>query len=459
MTERPPIDSPRALAGRRVVVMGLGLHGGGLGVAQFLRRHGASLVVTDLRDASQLAPSLEQLGTEGVRYVLGRHDLQDFRDAEIVVRNPAVPLDAPALAVARAVGARIEMELTMFLRWCPAPQVVAVTGTRGKTTTAAALHAMVRAGGRPTRLAGNMGVSALTQLDEIQADEVVVLEMSSWQTEGLAGAGVRASGAIVTNLLPDHLNRYDSMEAYASAKAELLRAQQPGDWAVLPAGPGWGDWFADRARGRAVRAPAEAEPPGWSDAALRGAHNRSNLAAAALASRELGVPEAAVRRAVAGFTGVAHRQDFLGTIGSVRVYNDTTATIPDATLAALDTIPGPWVLIAGGSDKRLDFSALARRLESDAGVRGVVLLPGAGTDRLTSRLGSLAPVAVHDMDAAVAAALDMAETGDALLLSPACASFGLFAHEFDRGAQFIAAVEGRGLTPAARGDLEESAEQ
>ena len=139
-------------------------------------------------------------------------------------------------------------------------------------------------------------------------------------------------------------------------------------------------------------------------------------------------------------------------IGSVRVYNDTTATIPDATLAAIDTIPGPWVLIAGGSDKRLDFSALARRLESDAGLRGVVLLPGAGTDRLMPQLGSLAPVAVDDMDAAVAAALDMAEPGDALLLSPACASFGLFAHEFDRGAQFIAAVEARGLTPPARSE-------
>ena len=454
MTDRPippTIDSPRALAGRRVVVMGLGLHGGGLGVAQFLRRHGASLVVTDLREESQLAPSLERLGTHGVRYVLGRHDLQDFRDAEIVVRNPAVPLDAPALTVAREAGARIEMELTMFLRWCAATRIVGVTGTRGKTTTAAALHAMVRAGGHPTRLAGNMGVSALTQLDEIQPDEVVVLEMSSWQTEGLAGTGVRTSGAIVTNLLPDHLNRYDSMEAYADAKAELLRAQQAGDWAVLPAGPGWGDWFASRARGRVVRVPADARPPGWSDAVLRGAHNRSNLAAAALAAQQLGVSEAAVRQAVASFAGVAQRQEFLGTIDDVRVFNDTTATIPDATLAALDTIPGPWVLIAGGSDKRLDFSALARRLASDAAVRGLVLLPGAGTDRLSAQLGSLAPVAVDSMEAAVAAALDMAQPGDALLLSPACASFGLFAHEFDRGAQFIAAAEARGLVPPTRG--------
>ena len=452
MTRRPTdqaIDSPRALAGRRVVVMGLGLHGGGLGVAQFLRRHGASLVVTDLREASELAPSLERLGTQGVRYVLGRHDLQDFREAEIVVRNPAVPLDAPALAVAREAGARIEMELTMFLRWCAASQVVAVTGTRGKSTTATALHAMLRAGGQPTRLAGNMGVSALAQLDQIQPDEVVVLEMSSWQTEGLAGTGVRASGAIITNLLPDHLNRYASMEAYAAAKAELLRAQRPGDWTVLPAGPGWGDWFAARARGRVVRVPEGEAPPGWRDAVLRGAHNRANLAAAGLAARELDVPTAAVRRAVASFAGVAQRQEFLGTIGSVRVFNDTTATIPDATLAALDTIPGPWVLIAGGSDKRLDFGRLAERLERDRRVRGVVLLPGAGTDRLRPQLPAQAPPLVADMPAAVAAALKMAEPGDALLLSPACASFGLFAHEFDRGAQFLAAVEAHGLAPPA----------
>ena len=158
-----------------------------------------------------------------------------------------------------------------------------------------------------------------------------------------------------------------------------------------------------------------------------------------------------MRRAVASFAGVAQRQEFLGTIGDVRVFNDTTATIPDATVAALDTIPGPWVLIAGGSDKRLDFSALAQRLRSDRELRGVVVLPGAGTDRLCAQLGSLAPVAVDSMEAAVAAALDMAQPGDAVLLSPACASFGLFAHEFDRGAQFIAAAEARGLVPPTRG--------
>lgn len=439
------IDNPQALAGRRVVVMGLGLHGGGVGVAAFLRRHGANLVVTDLRDADVLAPSLKQLGAQGLRYVIGRHDLQDFREAEIVVRNPAVPLDAPALIEARASGARVEMELTLFLRWCTASNVVAVTGTRGKSTTAAALHAMARADGRRAWLAGNMGVSALEHLKDIRPDDVVVLEMSSWQTEGMAGTGVRTAGSVVTNLMPDHLDRYKSMEEYAAAKAVLLEAQDPGDWAVLSAEHRWGGWFADRAGGTVIRVPEDAEPLGWETARLRGDHNRRNLAAAWFAARQLCVSDEACRRALAGFSGVPSRQELVGMISDVRVFNDTTATAPEATLAALDTIPGPWVLIAGGSDKRLNFSRLAERLNRDSGIRGLVLLPGQGAERLGAELTTCKPVFAGDMPAAVEAALELAQPGDALLLSPACASFGLFHHEFDRGAQFVAAAEAHGL--------------
>ena len=455
MTDGPSasiIGHPRELAGRRIVVMGLGLHGGGVGVTEFLRRHGASLVVTDLRDASVLGPSLNQLGTHGLRYVLGRHDIQDFRDAEIVVRNPAVPSDAPPLIEARRCGARIEMELTLFLRWCSATQVVAVTGTRGKSTTATALHAMLCAGNRSAHLAGNMGLSALEQLNKIQPSDVVVLEMSSWQTEGMVGSDARTSGAIVTNLLPDHLNRYVSMEAYAAAKAAVLEAQQPGDWAVLPEGPGWGDWFAARARARVHWVPQRGAPPGWTQARLHGDHNRANLAAAAIAAEQLGVTEAAIRSAVRTFPGVPQRQQFLGTVGNVRVFNDTTATIPDATLAALDTILGPWVLIAGGSDKGLDYEKLAKRLDRDPCVRALVLLPGEGTDRLCRQLTLLQPAFVDDMSSAVRVAMQLAEPGDALLLSPACASFGLFVHEFDRGEQFVAAIVRLGLVPAADSD-------
>ena len=429
--------------------MGLGVQSGGLGVATFMRDRGAELVVTDLRSEAQLAPSLAALGAAGVRYVLGRHEIDDFRRAEIVVRNPAVPAGSPYLRAARAAGAHIEMEFTLFLRWCRQARVIGVTGTRGKTTTATALHAMFAAGGERALLAGNMRVSALAQLHEIEPGSTVVLELSSAQLEGLADTGLRTRGAIVTNLMADHLDRYADMQAYAKAKLSLVANQRPGDWAVIPAGRGWPDWFAARAGGAVVRPDLRRAPPGWPGARLSGRHNRANLALAATAARQAGVAESAIASTVRDFGGVSARQELVGTVGGVRAYNDTTATTPEAALAALATVPGPWVLIAGGSDKGLDFEPLARRLRSADGLRGVVLLPGAGTNRLLPLLEGCRLEAAADMAQAVDQALALARPGDALLLSPACASFGLFTNEFDRGDQFVARLRERGLRPSS----------
>lgn len=449
---------PAALRGRRVVVMGLGVQHGGLGVAAFMRDHGADLVVTDLRPAAQLAPSLAALGTTGVRYVLGRHEVDDFRRAEIVVRNPAVPADSCYLRAARAAGAHIEMEFTLFLRWCRQARVIGVTGTRGKTTTATALHAMLMAGGARALLAGNMRVSALAHLHQIEPGSTVVLELSSAQLEGLANTGLHTRGAVVTNLMADHLDRYDDMQAYAQAKLALVANQRPGDWAVIPAGGGWPDWFAARAGGAVVRPDLRRAPPGWPQAQLAGAHNRANLALAAAAARQAGVADSAIARSVRAFGGVPARQELVGTIGGVRAYNDTTATTPEAALAALAAIPGPWVLIAGGSDKRLDFAPLAQRLcEADA-LRGLVLLPGNGTDRLRPLLQGRRIEPAADMAQAVDGALALARPGDALLLSPACASFGLFSNEFDRGDQFVARLRKRGLRAPTPGQAPPGAE-
>ncbi len=427
--------------------MGLGVQSGGLGVAAFMRDHGADLVVTDLRSEAQLASSVAALGTHDVRYVLGRHETEDFRQAEIVVRNPAVPTGSSYLQAAREAGAYIEMEFTLFLRWCRQARVIGVTGTRGKTTTATALHAMFVAGGQRALLAGNMRVSALAHLHEIEPGSTVVLELSSAQLEGLAGTGLRTRGAIVTNLMADHLDRYADMQRYAEAKLPLVANQRTGDWAVIPAGLGWPDWFAARAGGTVVRPDLECAPPGWPDARLTGRHNRANLALAAAAARQAGVEGSAIERAVRGFGGVPARQELVGAINGVRAFNDTTATTPEAALVALAAIPGPWVLIAGGSDKRLDFAPLAERLCRADGLRGVVLLPGSGTDRLSPLLEGCRLEAVANMAQAVDRALALASPGDALLLSPACASFGLFTNEFDRGDQFVARLRERGLQP------------
>ena len=433
------------LSGCRAVVMGLGLQAGGLGVARFLRDKGAEVVVTDLRSEDDLRPSVEALGVEGVRYVLGRHDVEDFRAADLVVRNPAVREGSQYLVEARKAGVHVETEMTLFLRWCSTARIVGVTGTRGKTTTATALQAMLVAGGVPATIAGNMRISALAQLEEIEEGSMVVLELSSAQLEALNNKPLRVNGAVVTNLMPDHLDRYQDMQSYAEAKLPVVANQTLGDWAVIPRGDGWTEWFADRAGGEVLRPDLEVAPPGWCSAKVTGRHNRDNLAIAAAAARHVGVPKSAIRNAVEHFAGAPARQEFLGTVDGARVYNDTTATTPEATLAALDVITGPWILILGGSDKRIDFALLADRLCNEEDVRAIILLPGTGTDRLLPLLPAGRIERAGDMATAVTRALKRAHPGDAIVLSPACASFGMFNNEFDRGDQFEARVREVGL--------------
>lgn len=438
-------DGPDRLSGRRAVVMGLGLQAGGLGVARFLRDNGAEVVVTDLRSAEELEPSIEALGVEGIRYVLGRHDAEDFRAADLVVRNPAVRDGSPYLTEALKAGVPVETEMTLFLRWCTHATIVGVTGTRGKTTTATALQSMLSFGGMPSKLAGNMQISALAQLEQIEEGSMVVLELSSAQLEALNEKPLRVDGAVITNLMPDHLDRYQDMQMYAKAKLPLVANQRCGDWAVIPRGGGWPEWFADRAGGEVLRPDLEVLPSGWCSAKVAGRHNRDNLVLAAAAARRAGIAEAAIQHVVEQFAGVPARQEFLGWVNGVRTYNDTTATTPEATLAALDAISGSLVVIVGGSDKRVDFAPLANRLRNDQDVRAVILLPGAGTDRLLPLLAARRVELAGDMASAVTCALMMADPGDAVLLSPACASFGLFKNEFDRGDQFEARLAELGL--------------
>src|SRR5690349_18964763 len=220
------------LRGKRALVMGLGVHGGGLGVARFMAGQGADVTVTDLRTPEQLQSSLGALAGLPIRFVLGRHDDDDFRNAEIVVRNPGVPRESRYLQIARASGAAIEMEMTLFFRLCPGP-ILGITGTKGKTTTTLLAGAMLREQYPDTVVAGNLRVSALEALPRITAGTPVVLELSSWQLEGLGEAQLSPQYACITNISPDHLDRYGSMEAYAEAKRQILAHQQRGAVVVL----------------------------------------------------------------------------------------------------------------------------------------------------------------------------------------------------------------------------------
>lgn len=450
------------LRGAHVLVVGLGIHGGGLGVVRFLVEQGAQVVVTDLKKADELAPSLSELEGLPVRYVLGEHRLADLDGVDMVVRNPAVPAESPFLAAAQARGIPIEMEMGLFMRRCPA-RVIGITGTKGKTSTTLMLGAILRAAAPDAVVAGNLRISALQLLPRIGPQTPVVLELSSWQLEGLAPHRLSPHIGVITNVTPDHLNRYRDFAAYAAAKATMLRWQEAGDVAVLnrddpvvAAMVGEGDgrtiWFSLNQPVDGVFYDGESIVLDWrgrravlaqgSDVQTPGEHNLANALAACAAAVAWGIEPSANSRGLRAFTGVEHRLELVGELDGVRYYNDSAATAPAAALAGLAAMTRPVVLIAGGADKNLDFAELGAAIAGR--VKALVLLQGTATEKLHAAVraagGAHAAATCDSMASALARARERASAGDAILLSPGCASFGLFANEFDRGDQFRQAV-------------------
>jgi len=474
--------------------MGLGNRQGGLGVARYLVESGADVRVTDLRDETALATTLADLSGLPIAFTLGCHDEDDVRWCEIVVRNPAVPRESPWLALARDLGKRIEMEMTLFFRACPAP-ILGVTGTKGKTTTTTLLGQMLRERWPDAILAGNMAVSALGQLASMRPDTPVALELSSFQLEALDEQHLSPHIAVITNISPDHLDRYPSFDDYAWVKGAVARHQTNDDWLVVPDGDASVDRVADGVQSQQVTFAASPVILSRSEGSLRlddtrgehrgdpslrlrmtgdahslritdgrfsgiwngqpidlgpvealrlpGEHSRLNVLAAAGAALAIGVTPSEIARAIAAFRGVPHRMEHVATIGGVEYINDTAATAPAAAVAALRAFEGREIVaIAGGFDKKLPIEPLADELVRVA--MRVVLLDGTLTahlhDLLTARGYDAIDGPFGSMEEAVRVAAAVASPGAVVLLSPGTASFGMFRDEFHRGEAFRAAV-------------------
>jgi UDP-N-acetylmuramoylalanine--D-glutamate ligase len=468
--------------------MGLGLHGGGLEAARYLASHGAELTITDLRDEKTLSPTIEQLKAAGVkaRYVLGRHEMEDFKNADMVIKNPGVRPDSPYLQGA----AHIETDISLFLAASPA-RLIAVTGSKGKSSTASALHWVLNQarprGLLPGRafLGGNITVSPLSFVDGLAAEDDVTLELSSWQLGDL-GAGLRdrarsgdgdlvKSGllkpraAVITAIMPDHLDRYGTMEAYVADKRVIYRDQDRGDLTVA-ADDSWGQSFLAETPGRGL---IYAETPlpdgvagGWVEGSdgpgrtrtasgetvelvpakllVPGYHQKKNLLAAALSLLDLGLPAEFIRERLGEFPGIEHRLEFFHEERGIRFYNDSAATIPEAAAAALEAFDRPVALVTGGTDKNLDFSCLAAAATR---AKAIVLLAGTGSDKLRvllDKAGIPYRGPWDSVEGALRSVLSAAAPGDAVVLSPGCASFGMFLNEFDRGRKWKEAVLGHG---------------
>lgn len=421
---------------KRILVMGLGLHGGGLGVANFFTKIGASVTITDLKTEKDLTPSIKKL-VGHPKLVLGEHRLQDFLEADLIIRNPGVPKESKFLLAARKANVPIKMESSLFFTLSPSRNIIGVTGTKGKTTTTLLIGEILRKAGANVEVGGNLRISMLDLLPKIERNTWIVLELSSWQLEGLGESHISPHIAVLTNIYQDHLDRYKNLDEYVEAKKNIFKFQNPSDFLVINKSQ------AEIAKG------AESKVKFFStrkipkkileSSTLIGRHNLENIACATETVKLLGVKNNVIVKVLKTFK-VNDRLELVRVVSGVKFVNDTTATDPDATIAAISSFSNPIILIVGGADKNLDFSQMAKAINKK--VKKVVLLCGSATNKISRLLEKNVVLGeFSNLNKAVNAAFKFANKGDVILLSPGCASFGMFKHEFDRGEQFKKIVE------------------
>lgn len=468
-----------------VTVMGLGRHkkGSGIGAAKWLMRHGAQLVITDLKDEEELRESVEEIMKWYSEYretmpdreiyqpvfVLGKHEAENFTDVDLVVQNPGVARESEFVGLARENGVRVESDISLFFRYCKFP-IFSVTGTRGKSTTTSLLGEMLKIKHPKTVIAGNITRSPLEDLDWLLEEKnpvPIVLELSSWLLESIEGSGMGPQIAILTNAFKDHLDRYPSFEAYIRAKELIFQEQKPEQIAILNADQEIVSQMASRVPSRHVywfsRSQLQDGKDGVycdgdklmrvvgdvktqfahvHDLKLEGEHNIMNALAASIAAHLAGVPDDQIHSTLKTFAGLPGRQEILGEVEGVLYVNDTTGTSPEGVMAALKRFGkgGNVVLIGGGSSKGLSFVELGKMIGEQC--KFVVVFEGTAADDFERAIGDGSITSrASSMAEAVKLACVNAKLGDVILLSPGTSSFGMFKNEFDRGDQFIAEFE------------------
>jgi len=455
------------LAGQRVVVVGLARSG--VAAAEYLARAGARVVATDSKGTGELAPEAMKLSGMGIELQAGGHRRESFTSADMVVVSPGVPWDQPDLQAARAAGVEVIAELELGARAITGP-MAAITGTKGKSTTTAALGAMLAAGGGDVRVGGNIGLPLCSLLEGATAATRWVLEVSSFQLEGTVHFHPRLS--VFLNLAADHLDRHASFEEYAAAKARIFANQDAADWAVVNADD---PLVMEQARAsRARRLPFSVQPPAAGDGAflqdgqarlrrdgatetlfaldevkVPGAHLALDLLVAGASARLLGASAEEVRGAVRAFRGIEHVLERVEEIAGVAFYNDTKATNVEAARRSIESFTTPVIVILGGHYKGGDFGELAAPLR----VHGrAVMAIGEAAARVEQALSSTLPVVRSPtLEAAVEGAFARARPGDTVLLAPACSSFDMFRDYAARGQAFKQAVRALAARRGNRG--------
>ncbi|MFA6271493.1 MAG: UDP-N-acetylmuramoyl-L-alanine--D-glutamate ligase [Patescibacteria group bacterium] len=450
--------NPSNFKGKKITIMGLGTLGGGVGVARYLLKQGAILTITDLRSRKQLMLAINKIGSKNINYVLGKHREQDFKNSDLVIKNPAVSKESKYLKIAKKNNVPIESDASLFFQLCNAP-IIGVTGTKGKTTTVALLADILKKAGRHVVLVGHNQISVLDRLNLVKKNSIVIFELSSWRLEILKEHKISPHIAVITNIAEDHLNTYHGMTDYVEAKSNIFAFQKNNDFVFLNKENSYTQKF-----GRSVRAKRfwfskkyfpeqngiyvkndkfifrnmgqEYTIAKVSALKIKGDHNVENALAAILIAKILKVQNKYIIKSLSSFAGLQDRMEFVRTLNGKTFYNDTAATIPEATVVALRSFSEKVILIAGGVDKKVSYNMLAREIIKR--VELAILLPGTATDKLKIALNKnkYQYLEVKDLKSAVSEAYHIKSKSHIVLFSPGAASFNLFKNEFDRGEKF-----------------------
>jgi len=441
-------------------VLVIGLARSGLAAVEFLLGRGARVLANDRKSVEELSARVLELAEQGVDLVTGSHPTGLVSDVDLVVLSPGVPTDVAPLKEAREQGVPIWGELELAFREIEG-SVVAVTGTKGKSTTATLIADILRRDGRPVVLGGNIGQPLIGLVEKTSKDSFVVVEVSSFQLE--ATDSFRPRVAVLLNVTPDHLDRHLSFEAYRQAKERIFANQEQEDWAVVYGGNPLTKDMGSRSRSQKIyysldcigdKVPHVCVKEGWivrhEDAftsewiplesiSIPGQHNVENVMAAAAATGALGVPAEAMRDAVASFPGIPHALERIAEIAGVSFYDDSKATNVAAAQAAIASFDESVILVLGGRSKGADFETL---LDDVRGKVKLVLALGEAREQIAGVLGSEVPVVLcTGLREVVERAFEHSEPGDTVLFSPACASFDMFTDYAERGRLFKEEVE------------------
>lgn len=450
-------DQLKIFTGKKIAILGLGVEG--ISTGEFLHRYCSDLTFFDQKDEADIdqetVTKIKSMGD----MITGKDAFSQVVGFDLIIRSPGIHKDQQFLQIASEKGAVVTSQTQLFFDLCPC-YIIGVTGTKGKGTTSSLIYSMLKQAGRDVHLGGNIGVPPLTFIDALHESSVVVLELSSFQLQDLSKS---PHIAVMLMVVPEHLDYHKTPEEYIDAKRNIVRFQTKDDFAVINRdyiAANESDIYTDaqvywvsRERSTTEQGCFVKEEAVWirmresewkiidiDKIALPGKHNVENVCAAAMAATLAGAAKADIVKVLTEFKGLEHRLELVRETNGVTYYNDSFSTTPETAIAAIDAFAEPEILILGGSSKSSDFSELGKVIAGASNIKAII---GIGTewDRIKQSIQGLAKHVLilegaDNMEAVVMAASKIAAPGDVVILSPACASFGMFKNYKERGTQF-----------------------